>query len=560
MQVSIYKIKKEIGFSKIKNHLISKELNEQKIKNKYKKNVFLYYQKYESSKKWKNFLIDAVEIGEDILKKINTERYILLIKEQDVFYVVLGGSGYFLIKDFIENDFAFKIASQLINKDKNIIKYSKEKSVMSKIVGQVKYFRTRSNFMENNNFGNFYKELNLSIDKSLLIDKFKFKSDEIKKNCACLIKNSFQINKSITFEKMLEIVFILNEMTKNNIINSINDVEIVENKKVVEELDKCLLEQLKNRCYENNYIDFDLCHEDFEEYLTADRYIVKNGKRVILDQDDLLDNIDVIFEKIKAEYEKDKFDNIINSINIETRNADDNILTKDKLIKHLHGDIKYQTNTYFFINGIWFLIENSFLESLDKNCIDFFKLNLGDKLNKIWKKGNDGNFSSEDDYNYSYIGEKNTLALHKIEYNNIELCDVLKWDSENNVYLYFVKRKVDNSFRDLCSQILISAKTVQRDKDFVKNIFNSLKKSSNSRLKNQSDDYSKIISKIKKAPRIYFVLSFLDEAKTRKKTIHEDVNVFKKFQSNIAKFSLLELILSMKEFNKFELKITQIKK
>jgi len=92
MQVSIYKIKKEIGFSKIKNHLISKELNEQKIKNKYKKNVFLYYQKYESSKKWKNFLIDAVEIGEDILKKINTERYILLIKEQDVFYVVLGGS------------------------------------------------------------------------------------------------------------------------------------------------------------------------------------------------------------------------------------------------------------------------------------------------------------------------------------------------------------------------------------------------------------------------------------------------------------------------------------
>lgn len=556
MQVSIYKIKEGVKLEEIKKYLISKGLDEQELKIEYKKNIFLFYENKTTNKKWKKFLEDLVCPEENILKPSGSEKFILLVKQNEFLYAILGGAGYFLIKDCIEKDFGFKIASQLIgsNKSENIIKYSKEKSVMSKIIGQVKYFRTRSNFIENNSFGNFYKELNISIKQDVLLEKFNFSPDEVNKESACLVKSSFQINKSISFNKTLEIISVLDEMLKKGAVNIINNVKIVEDKKTIKNLEDVLLSQLKDRCYKDDFIDFDLCHEDFEKYLTADEFIVKKQNKLLLRQGDLLDNIDIVFLKIKENFEEEEFEDIIKEIKIITNNVDGDELTKDSLIKHLHGDVEYKGDRYFYINGDWFLIEKSFIDFLNEGCINFSKENLNRELDRKWEEG-----FEEDDYNFSYIGDKNTLVLHKIIHKNIELCDILKWDDKGNVYMYYVKKGFGNSLRDLCSQILISAKTIKNDKNFIDDIFKSLKKSGNLKLKNQYKDYEKIVKNIKSS-NIHFVLTFFDKAKTREETIYDNIEMFKKFQSNIAKFSIMELILSMKELEKFNLQITQIKK
>ncbi len=577
IQTNIYKLVK-IDFDSLINILERNGYQKQLLNNSRIENIVIFYEKFPSPKKWKNFLREIVAQDQPIINNITEqERFIILIKkDDDSIYAVTGGGGHFGIKDYIENDFGFKIASCLINKESKVIKSSKEKSVMSKILGQAKYFRTESTFLENDEFGNFYQELNILIDKQKLIDNFNFSPDEVRKNCICVAKNSFKINKSLTFREMLKIVDGLDFIIKNKEPVSFNNVEIVSDKELIENLNDELIDQLWKRCYQNNYINFDLCDNDFENYLRAERYVVRKKSKILLDTADRVDSVDIILRDnpylscesyLPPEEDKDEFKNFIKSLEIDTFDIDNNQLTSNDLLMHIHGDIEIDINSkkkrFFLINGVWYLIKDEFIKKLNSNCKRFVENYYDNGLDKKWDKDKLDKLVSEDDYNFSYIDEKNTLALHKIESRNIELCDILKWDDKGNVYFYHVKKSFDNSLRDLCSQIFLAASTLQNEKEFKKEIFDKLKNSDivhhGKSLKNQlSRDFEKVIDIIEKAQKIYFVLSFVDTRKEAHRLINEDAEEINNFKSNIAKFSLYELILNMKRLDRAELKINQI--
>ncbi len=67
-------------------------------------------------------------------------------------------------------------------------------------------------------------------------------------------------------------------------------------------------------------------------------------------------------------------------------------------------------------------------------------------LNKIWSKTTSprsGNLSYiEGDYNLTYKGDIKTIVLDTLTPDGIEPCDILKYDDNDNVYLFHVKKRV----------------------------------------------------------------------------------------------------------------------
>ena len=168
----------------------------------------------------------------------------------------------------------------------------------------------------------------------------------------------------------------------------------------------------------------------------------------------------------------------------------------------------------------------------------------------------------ENAYNRQYLGEVNTIVLDKITPENIEPCDVMRWD-DDNLYLYHVKSGFGNTMRDLCAQITIATNRIQQDivadKTFVRKIYQALKNkiggdeyfdaAGRQTEKISEDDFTNLFDK-----NITYVLAVLDNATTQR-----DITKMELFKSNIAKFALQELSKDMRVLDA-NLRVAQIRR
>jgi len=165
------------------------------------------------------------------------------------------------------------------------------------------------------------------------------------------------------------------------------------------------------------------------------------------------------------------------------------------------------------------------------------------------------NHTDENKYNASYIGQANTLVFDKITPANIEVCDIVKWDN-NNIYLYHVKKGFDNSMRDLCNQVLISARKVVEDSkikyEFIGQLYDKLANSNGNStyIKNAKKQLNTITRQqfidLFSERKIVFILAVMDTSRAGTRTL---INHITDFDSNIAKFSLNELAKSMRNLD-----------
>ncbi len=495
---------------------------------------------------------------------------VFINEESNNFYLITGGQGYFSIQKFIDSNFGIDIISRLINKEEKIIKVVKERSFVGGISGTTKHFRKNYNLFENEDFGKIFQELILSIDNEKLVEYFGFTNEEIRRESVCIAKSSFRINKSINFTQLIKIIDGSEYILKNINPISINNVIKLSKKKdseLIKKLRNILLAQLwaTYRNEENSY-KFDLCHRNYEKYLTASKYIIKKGNSTKSFLDNFyfgkLNDIDTLFKKISESNIKidsySDFEVLIESLNIYSFNEEDMELTRGSIINHIFGDVELEEKRYFYLDSSWFLIKADFVKNLNKKCKGFIERNYFDGLTKAW----DISLQNENAYNQQYLGDKKTLVLDKIIPENIEVCDILKWDG-NSAYLYHVKKTFGNTMRDLCSQIFISASRIVQDlnsdKVFLRKIYLDL------RNKIGGDNYYNAIGQQTNNiteeqfvelfnKKIIYVLSILDTSSKNRNLAN-----IEEFKSNIAKFSLQELIRDMKGID-VELKITQIKK
>lgn len=574
-QVNIYKINYETKLTKKvfeeleKNNYIESQkslkillktdgtkYNPQQLENKEVENfeLHLFYRKSPKAKPdWKDFLSEIITDGENILTEIRNshESFVLFLYEKTSknLFVICGGYGFFTIQDYIEDSFGIDVLSRIVdNKNEKIIAHAKELGVTGGILGITKHFRQNFNFHENNNFGNVYREITTYLDKEA-IKKVGLDIDS-NTNALCLAKTSFRINKSINFDSLIKIVKKCNHIIENEDVKiDVNSIKLIDNKKdklLVEELNKSLFELLwKLKTDKSLIVDIDLTHKDFNEFLTAYKFIF-NSKQ-LTDKETLL--IDII-ENVSSLPKKDFFTRLKNA-ELSSFDESNNPLTKGKFIDHLILELIYESKSYFFINGKWFVITSSFIDELNENCKDFIDSNYNERLDKDWNRVST---PREGDYNLLYKGNDKTVVLDTLTPEGIEPCDILKYDDEK-VYLYHVKKGFNGSMRDLCSQVFISANRIHQD---IKSGHFSYISEVHARME-ASDKYKDQMSSIDeflnlfRNKKLVFVLAVLDEA-----TIEKDIMEIEKFKSNVAKFSLKELIEKMKSKG-FAFEITQIK-
>jgi len=600
LQLAIYKInsnndlfsKKEDKLTALSEHIKNKGFIPQKLKSNLDINyqMSLFYKNNPLKPQWKDFFRVIAEHDQNILDKNKScaESFVMLVlntSSKNLYAVVGGLLGYYEVQDFIDDDFGVDILSRLITKEDRILKSVKEKSMMGGILGVTKFFRKNYNLFENDDFGKIYQELKVNLNKNILQNQFGFSLNDIKNGSTCIAKTSFKINKSINLSQLFQIIsgceYVLENPDNKPELKpiSINNVEkIIKNKnqQLIQNLENELFNQLwKKFNNEEDCFDFDICHKEIEQYLTASKYIIKKN----LSENNFfnkfefekLENIDILFQKIKELKNplenKNAFIELIRSLKIYSYDVEDQKypMTKGLLLYHIFGDVSFKDKKYFLIDNNWYEIKNSFINELNKSCQSFVKNNFCKMLNKKWNYPSE----SENVYNKKYISEKpkdkKVIVLDKITPDNIEPCDILMWD-DDRVYFFHIKAGFGNTMRDLCSQIYISANRIKRDinssREYIGKVYDVLvnKKTSSDNYFSEAGKQTDNITKdefinILTTKKLVFVLSVLDIT-TKKRLLQTNIS---HFNSNIAKFSLQELIKGMKGID-VEFKLAQILK
>jgi uncharacterized protein (TIGR04141 family) len=511
--------------------------------------LFLFYRKHKKSiPDWKKFFSPEVTVNAEIhTNPTNMNEsfvYFLYHKNDKKLYAICGGYGIFTIQKYIQDDFGINILIRLLSdKGDKVLRYAKEFGVTGGVIGITKHFRESNNFYENKNFGNIYREILASVDKDAL-RRIGIIEDEAKN---CIAKDSFKVNYSIKYEKMLDIVEKLNHLIKSDANFDINDIKKIDSNK-----NHTLVESLKNEILNLIWVkrasleeldeSFDFVHKKFHEFLLADKYKVKRTE---------FTNINTLFysviQNVSTNTDKDDFINNMQTCLLHSYNdMDTEPITTDRIYNHLVGEVQKNGNNYFLINGDFYQITSNFISILNLSCKNFIKENFISRINKPWANGD-----RESVYNLLYKDELNKIVLDTITPESIELCDILEYD-EDNVYLYHVKKGFNGSMRDLTNQVFTSANRLVEDlattREYLKKVYNSMQRSEVYKDQISSEnDFLEIFNK-----KLIFVLSVKDTADNVR-----DLIDIESFDSNIAKFALNELVKNMKVLG-VEFKINQI--
>ncbi len=614
IQTAIFKIVEDIDINKVKKKLKDKGYEEKKIDDKIKTkfnnyNFDLYCISKEIEPAWKKFTRNLVKKTEEKREnKRKVEGFVFLISKEDkkdkkkFFYVFTGGIGYFAIKEFIDQSFGIEILEKLLEPSFKTIKSVKDKNIVSNnLIGSSKYFRGLNALYDTEEFGSIYQELTVKLTDEFF-EKFKeiinktsdkfsttFNKTYVEniskklKNSHCIAKSSFKIQKSMELKEILLIIESLHSITKqpSNKVNFINSMHPVKDKGRIEELNGELWKKL---CAKKEPLKFTICHKDIEEFWNAEKYtLIKEKKKDGNRKEDF--NIDKIKQKIKKQIkqykeqeipnkgqQKDENWKILKNWKIVTFDSENNQLTTGSIYEHLICEISYNKKNYFMINGDWYYLVDNFVKNLNERCknlinehwINASKIFDGEKWKRKKKGKKEGNLEDEKEFNKRFKDKKkfkNFIVLdRKITKENIELCDILKYDN-NKTYLIHVKKGFDQNMRDLCAQIYISAKRVYQTlkgqgskTDFLGKFYDKLSKNKSSETEIGNIGRDAFI-KLFKPEKIIFVAAIVDKSSPNtQRKINKNI---KEFKSNTAKFSLCNLLRDMKNIG-MNLKITQI--
>ena len=170
--------------------------------------------------------------------------------------------------------------------------------------------------------------------------------------------------------------------------------------------------------------------------------------------------------------------------------------------------------------------------------------NTEDSFLHTWNKASD-----EGSFIATHKNCDNTIIIHPYTIKNIELCDIIHWN-DKDLYLYFIKQGFGNEIRSLASQVYISSKLVvdaqKNNSQKISEVYKMLFEKGRTSLSEK--EFLNLFTK-----NINLVFAFYD--KTGGRILAKEPN---RFRSNIAKYSTLNLIKDMKNFDSVSLKITQI--
>lgn len=512
--------------------------------------------------KWRTFLLPMLDASTPLAECENlTNSFICFIGYEDQFFAIAGGQGSFAIERHTSDNFGLEILVRLFEKNSKVIKSIQDRGVTGIVLGQTKFYRGDQRFSDENQFGKIFKQVKAELSKKILTKTFGFLEADLNRSVSgCQAKSSFQINKAIDFDTLLSLVKRFVDILKLPEKFALNKVNLISRRdpkraKLLKALHTALIDKIYEDYKAGNTPDVDLCHKEFEVYLTASFFYIVVDKEERIELHNPPSLMEIIQELRKADrlLEDDvyQFSGSVLDRTLLTHDENNTYLTADKVIDHVHGEITHDGKTYFIVDGEWYEIHPEFIQDLNKECADLLHQVWEDKLLPhpfdIKKR--------ENSFNMQFVGKTGWLVLDTITPDNIECCDIMQFDT-TGIHLIHVKKGFDNSIRDLTSQVLISAKRIREDIKTDFSYIEEVELQTKRGAKSDSIPLKQLAGQLfpteglkqlfvnRKNKDIHFCLAFVDTA-TTKRCLKDNTS---SFQSNIAKYSLVELhreILSM---------------
>ena len=559
MQISIYQINGEHkmeqeNWNDLINRIVPKtpDYKEQGIKNatynNYKVRLFVCNDEEYTPKKVISFYGSIVKQGESLYqtKKRDVSTIMFVYNDSNMFAMTTG-FAYSIIRNYIDMEFGLKIMSGLIS-EYDSIKSISDKGVVGSIIANTRYFRGSYNWNDEDDFGKLFKEVCAQLPRRVFVDKLGFDEDDAKKDITCIGKTSFKINKTITIEKLFEIVSKFEEILKDskNVFNSMLPIyNKGSDKEKYSTLTNALIEHIF-QCVSNGYeIAFDISNSEFDTFYKADSYnVLYDNKRVYEDNIESIEPFD-FFKKIQEQdilsmETLDDFKDTFSNIRICSYSPEGIELTNDTLLNHINGEFRVNEKTYFILDGVWLELKDVFVTRLNHECKNYLSKYYVEGVSSV--KWENGNTMDENSFIDLLCSQEGHYKIHPVKTSEqLELCDSIKIDN-NDTYMFFVKDGFDHCIRDLTSQVYISCRRLTE-----------LRKSGETSL--IEDYYDRVYSKYgnESLDKISFVKAFCENeliavVAFRPKTHFG--NIVKRnpevFDSNIAKYSL---VTSVKDFN-----------
>lgn len=543
-------------------------INDQ-VNNEFLIRLYNIYKTYPPT--WLKFLSPIIDKNAQILSSKNhIFSFIGFIGYKDRIYAVAGGYGSFEIEQFTKPDFGLEIIVKLFEKESRVIKSIQQRGVTGIVLGQSKFYRGDQRFSDENQFGQIFKQVQAELNEDHLINTFGFSAEDLRKETSgCLAKSSFKINKSISFNELLSLIKRIEdilEMPDKFTLNKVLHLKGKRFEKAVEELNEELYRRIYDQYVTGQIPDFEICNANYEQYLTAEKYMIEISAKDSISFDNR-PSWGQIIRRLNDNHAIEDEDYVFFKHSVLLRrlaayNENDVKITHDTIYDHLNGEILYKGNSFFHIDKGWYQIDSTFIDDLNIQCSTMLKEAWD---TKIIKEKFDVT-KDEDVFNQQYLNHVNTLVLDTITPENIECCDILFYNDDNITFVH-VKKGFGNTIRDLTAQISIAAKRIRDtiysgDYTYLDKVEAMAKKQVKKdvlrkAIATQSFPVGGIAKLFSKSPRpnLTFCLAFVDTAGLKRSLLND----LGKFESNIAKYSLIELSNELRLMG-FDFKVVQIEK
>lgn len=544
IQFSIYKISKSQLYSELEglndkltaNQLLDKLLfylecyiNKSNGRDKVKKNkiedyvVLLIKSKREPI--WKNLIISLMELDEETEKDFavfNASTSYLIFKIiEDEIYVMTGGRGSNYVSKFIEKNFGLYLLPKIIDKNNPVLKKIVENNTSGNNLTTRRVIKNATSILAEDKMGSIYKELSIQVSNELA-SKFGIDLEESKKMIGISSGDSFIIKKSIDLKTLEFVLITLSDLSKkedNFILNYFVSAEKKRKKK--SDLDNLLYEKIKSG--ESNL--FEIIADDIDEfYFSSNRYILKNKGEIIFQKETpitMSDIVDYINYKTKNNPSLTFIKNFFTQTTISTIDSDGIIVIYDtKLYELIRGNMEFEKESYYILNGSWYVFEDSYFEMLNNQYIEICTtLEKRRRLENIEEEFQIlKNESSEDKYNNSFIDNNKIIVAHKSQIKNVEIADLIFWN-DNSLYLMCNKNVFNGAgVRDLENQMYTSSAIVSHsiDTDFkiFENYYDKLRITEQAKISKQ--DFVNLF----KTKKIVYIAGFCEPLKIDTRSVY----------------------------------------
>jgi len=515
---------------------------------------------------WLLFLPD--ELGKNQNFDIIEFSFVLFIIHNSNIYCTVGGSGFSVIQTFIDTNFGIDFYQHFAKPEEDILLKVSTRGVASNISQKDNTYTYDQRISESLEYSEIPKRMKILVREDL--KKGIFSRYNLQSNKTIMeVGSYFALRKKLNFGELKQLIKDIHNirLDKSN-YTQLTLFSKIDDDNLTRELDNGLKEKiaddiiLHNTPQELHRLKEGIIEvinpKKLEKFYECDQFKVRFRKtwskndRIVNDKSDLyFECTEHIFNSLNQITDKNEIKGKLYDLDVIGAVGEKNE-TFGNFYSHIVCERMYLGKKYFRIDAKWYYLENKFLERINKDAINTYRLNeLSENLLNGWQRG-----WEEEDYNQSHT-QDNYFVLDKIIRDNIELCDIL---IQKNKTLYFVhvKNGFTTQMRNLYIQVVLSAKRLNNDlfnnvgsSYFVKTLekYNS---DNNAKI-DAKDLYQKIMDDDIK---VVFVMAYNNYSYAGNSP-DDKIDLS---NSNIAKYSLVQTVREMRGFRRFGIKVIDISK